>query len=492
MGDPSLDIEQDVGGAAADVDHGDTDLLLVVAEDGLGAGEGLEHHVGHREAAALGAADDVLHAARGGRDEVDLHAEAHPGHADGVADAVLAVDHVLAGQDVEDLPVGVYRDGPRSLEHPLDVAGVHLTAGDGRYAVAGRRACNVAAADADVDGPDLDAGHRLRGLDRVLDGADRPVDVGDDALAEAAARDHSCAEDRDPFSDRSISATTAHTFVVPISRPTTISPCEAAVLISPPNRMPRKDGPVQRGPGRASQRMRTTTLSGRASLSSMTASALAPRSSELCNHAGRLIELAPEWGPSEHELHGAAAHDEGEPAVRLHVHLLEGQPPSEPPVVVFGGEVDGPADRAQRSLAIVGQRLGADPGHERQVDRIARVDALEGFALGAGQPYVAQGDQRRRLALGDVDEDGAGQATGEGRVGEPRIGQQTGTRRVEVGAEDVRPERDPALGDDGVGGAAIAPGHLDVGDGEAGARQDVGAGRPSLRRPSSRRRARLP
>src|SRR5208337_4568173 len=32
-------------------------------------------------------------------------------------------------------------------------------------------------------------------------------------------------------SDRSTSATTAHTFVVPMSRPTTISPCEAAVLI---------------------------------------------------------------------------------------------------------------------------------------------------------------------------------------------------------------------------------------------------------------------
>ena len=41
----------------------------------------------------------------------------------------------------------------------------------------------------------------------------------------------------------STSATTAHTFVVPMSRPTTISPCEDAELISIRNRTPRKRGP---------------------------------------------------------------------------------------------------------------------------------------------------------------------------------------------------------------------------------------------------------
>ena len=97
---------------------------------------GCEHDVGDREAAALGAADDVLHAARRRGDEVHLHAEAHARHPDGVADAVLAVDHVLARQDVEDLAVGVDRDGARALEHALDVAARDLAAGDGRDAVA--------------------------------------------------------------------------------------------------------------------------------------------------------------------------------------------------------------------------------------------------------------------------------------------------------------------------------------------------------------------
>src|SRR5450432_2063031 len=41
----------------------------------------------------------------------------------------------------------------------------------------------------------------------------------------------------------STSATTAQTFVVPMSRPTTISPCEAAVLILVGNRTAQTRGP---------------------------------------------------------------------------------------------------------------------------------------------------------------------------------------------------------------------------------------------------------
>src|SRR5580704_11436764 len=78
--------------------------------------ERLEDDVGDHEPAALGAADDVLDARGGGRDEVHLGAEADAAHPDGVADAVLRVDDVLAGEHVEDLAVGVHRDGARPLE----------------------------------------------------------------------------------------------------------------------------------------------------------------------------------------------------------------------------------------------------------------------------------------------------------------------------------------------------------------------------------------
>jgi hypothetical protein len=83
------------------------------------------------------------------------------------------------------------------LEDAVDVGALHLAARDGGDAV-GRHAADVAAGDARVDGADLDAGHRLRRLDGLRDGAHRPVDVGDDALAQAAAGDVAHAEDGDP------------------------------------------------------------------------------------------------------------------------------------------------------------------------------------------------------------------------------------------------------------------------------------------------------
>jgi hypothetical protein len=59
----------------------------------------------------------------------------HSCHPDGIPDAVLAVDHVLARQDVKDLTIRIHRNRARSFEHSLDVAARDLAAGDGGDAV---------------------------------------------------------------------------------------------------------------------------------------------------------------------------------------------------------------------------------------------------------------------------------------------------------------------------------------------------------------------
>ena len=89
--------------------------------------------------------------------------------------------------------------------------------------------------------------------------------------------------------------------------------------------------------------------------------------------------------------------------------LLERRALGERAVLVLGGEVDGAADRAHRALAVVGEALGAQAGDERQVRRVAGLEALERLAVRRREVRVAERDERRRLALGDVDEDGAGQ-----------------------------------------------------------------------------------
>ena len=177
----------DVGGAAADVDQADAELLLVLAEHRLGRGQRLEHDVGDVEAGAVGALDDVLRAGHRAGDDVDLGLEAHAGHAQRLLDAVLVVDDELLRQDVDDL--AVQRDGDRlgRVDDPGDVglADLLVLHRDDALAV---EALDVAAGDAGVDGGDLAAGHQLGLFDRAADGGDGGLDVDHHALAQALAR----------------------------------------------------------------------------------------------------------------------------------------------------------------------------------------------------------------------------------------------------------------------------------------------------------------
>ena len=119
-------------------------------------------------------------------DHVHPGLEADAGHADGLADALLAVDDEFLGQHVEDLLVGGNGHRPRRVDHPVHVALGHLPVADGDDAV-GIQAADVAAGDAGIDLVDVAARHQLRLLDRALDGGDRGLDVDDHALLQPLA-----------------------------------------------------------------------------------------------------------------------------------------------------------------------------------------------------------------------------------------------------------------------------------------------------------------
>src|SRR5690606_10970492 len=159
--------------------------------------ERLEHDVGHGEAAPLDAANHVLDA--GGRrgDQVDADLKADTAHPDRVPNAVLVVDDVLAGERVQDHAVGIDGDRPSALEHPLEVRAGDLAARNRANAV-GRVGADVAARDARVHRLDFDAGHGLRGVDGLPDGAHGPLDVADHALSQTAAGHVADTEDGDP------------------------------------------------------------------------------------------------------------------------------------------------------------------------------------------------------------------------------------------------------------------------------------------------------
>ena len=178
---------REVGRATADVDQAHAELLLVLGQHRETRRQLLEHDIVDLEAAALDALLDVLRRAVGAGDDVHLGLEAHARHADGVADAFLAVDDEFLRQHVQDLLVGGNRHGLGGVDHMLDVAVGDLAVADGHDAV-GVEAAHMAAGDAGEHRVDLAPGHELGFLDRALDRLHRGLDVDHDALLEAPRR----------------------------------------------------------------------------------------------------------------------------------------------------------------------------------------------------------------------------------------------------------------------------------------------------------------
>ena len=187
---------RDVGGPATDVHDAHAEFLLIVGEHGEAGGQLLEHDVLDDQPAALHALDDVLRRAVRTRDDVHLGFQAHPRHADRIADPFLPVDDEFLRQHVEDPLVGGYGHRLGRLDHVLDVGVRDLAVADRDHAV-GVQAPDVAAGDAGVDRVDLAAGHQLGLLDRALDGLHGRFDVDDHALLQAARGLRAQADDLD-------------------------------------------------------------------------------------------------------------------------------------------------------------------------------------------------------------------------------------------------------------------------------------------------------
>ena len=111
----------DVGRATTDVDDARAEFLLVVSQNRVARRQLFEHDVIDFEAAALHALDDVLRGAFRAGHHVNFGLQTHTGHADRLANTLLAVDQEFLGQDVQYLLVGRNGDGARRIDDPVDV-----------------------------------------------------------------------------------------------------------------------------------------------------------------------------------------------------------------------------------------------------------------------------------------------------------------------------------------------------------------------------------
>ena len=115
-----------------------------------------------------------------------LHLEPAAGHTDRILDALLAVDHVAAGNDMDDLPVVGNGYGPGRIDHTGDVVLADLPVGAGhRDHAPAVLAEHVGARQPDEGSLDLVSAHPLGGVDRVRDAAHGLLHVDHHAAAEA-------------------------------------------------------------------------------------------------------------------------------------------------------------------------------------------------------------------------------------------------------------------------------------------------------------------
>ena len=181
----AMNKHRDVGGAAADVAQADPKVLLVFGQHGGGRGQLLQDDVVGNQATAPHAFDDVLGCALRPGHDVHARFQAHARHANGLADAVLAVDDVLLRQRVKNLLVSGNRDCPGSFQHPLLVALGDLAVLDFDDAVR-VEATHMAAGNPDRHRLDLAASHQLGFFDRTLHRLHRGIDVDHHAALQAA------------------------------------------------------------------------------------------------------------------------------------------------------------------------------------------------------------------------------------------------------------------------------------------------------------------
>src|SRR6266705_1222645 len=207
--------------------QGDSQLLLVVRQHGVGRGERLQHQLGRPVARPLHAAAQVLRSRGLDRHEVHLHLEPGAGHPHGVRDPALLVDHVLLRDIMQQLVIS----SPDTATTPGDVraetcspAMPHVTVGTLTPAM--RSASRIAAT-----------------IDRLVSSMSRTMPRRTPAFF--ASPTPSTFASGSSGSSPTTSAITAHVLVLPRSSPATIWRSR----LTPPHRPRSRSAAVAPPPG---------------------------------------------------------------------------------------------------------------------------------------------------------------------------------------------------------------------------------------------------
>ena len=184
MANHAAGVDDQLRGAAADIEQAAAQLAFVLREHGIRRGQRLERGVADHDAGAIDGGDHVLRRRDRRRDDVHVYFQALPDHADGIADVVLLVDQKFLRQHMQNFAVFGKRNGARGVHGPAHVLLFDIArAGAQRNSPSAIHSAHVAAGNADHRRLDRHVGHAFRFLERAADGADRGIQIDDQALA---------------------------------------------------------------------------------------------------------------------------------------------------------------------------------------------------------------------------------------------------------------------------------------------------------------------
>ena len=185
VADYAAAVNDEFGRAAADVEKAAAEVAFVLREASLGRSERLKNGVADEDSRAICGGDEILRGGDRRGDEMDVGFEALADHADGVADAVLRVNHKFVREDVKDFAVFGKRDVAGGVDGAANVVAFDITRAVAKCdAAAAVNTANVAAGYADDGGLDRDVGDAFGFFDGTTNGADCGIKIDDESLAQ--------------------------------------------------------------------------------------------------------------------------------------------------------------------------------------------------------------------------------------------------------------------------------------------------------------------
>ena len=105
MLDSTVAENRQVRGAASDVKQGHSQLHLITTQYCMGRGDRFQHNLCHIQAGPIATGDQVVERSHVCRHDMDIGYQPHPGHTQWILNTGVIINHVLLGQDMDNLLV---------------------------------------------------------------------------------------------------------------------------------------------------------------------------------------------------------------------------------------------------------------------------------------------------------------------------------------------------------------------------------------------------